>query len=237
VPFGLSLLARCEWILVHNDDVLASAQALGLPRARLRVLEDVPAPPPARRSEALPSLLAQAPRPWVLYPGSFSADEPVGEVLHAARLLNEGTVIVTGRRHNAARNGHDLDDLPRNVVLTDYLPQAEFEALLEHSDVVLALTRFDGIQLSVCNEALGWAKPMVMSDTPLLRRLFGRAAVCVDSSDPHALVRGMREAWQQRAALATAAAALADERRAAWQQGALRQCLALLRPAARAQQP
>jgi glycosyltransferase involved in cell wall biosynthesis len=226
VPLGLRLLASCDLVVVHNDEVARQAQGLGLPEHLLRVLEDVPA-----RLEAgvlappVPALLTGRPRPWVLFPGSYGADEPVAEVLEAARQLRgQGVLVVTGRVSNARRNGHDIASAPPDAVLTDYLPLHEFEALLMHCDVVLALTRYDGIQLSVCNEALGFGRAMVMSDTPLLRRLFGSAAVLVDSSDPAALVRAIDAAAARRIELEDAAAALATRRRDDWLRGPWRAC-------------
>ncbi len=228
VPAGLSLLRHCDLVLVHNQDVHAQALAAGLPSERLRVLEDVP---PLRHGETRgdpPAAFAGRPRPWVLFPGSYGHDEPVAELLQAARLLGDGVVAVTGRLTNAARNGHDIGDPPTNVLLSGYLPVEQFDALLQHADVVLALTRLDGIQLSVCNEALGFGRPMVMSDTPLLRRLFGSAAVCVDSARPEALAAGIRQAWAEAPAWRRAAIAMATDRRRRWQDEQLRACLAVL---------
>lgn len=229
LPLGLSLLRRCTCILVHNDDMLARAQQLGLPMARVQVLEDVP--PLHRgghRGVALPAAFVGRPRPWVLFPGSYGQDEPIAELLAMAAMLPAGTLAITGRRGNAARNGHNISEVPANTVLTDYVPVAELDALLAHADVVLALTRNDGIQLSVCNEALGFGKPMVMSGTPLLRALFGRAAVVVDSSDPADIQRGIQQAWQARDHWGDAAESLAHQRRSVWAAGPLQRCLRAL---------
>jgi glycosyltransferase involved in cell wall biosynthesis len=246
VPFGLSLLPRCDVVLVHNEHVRTQALAAGLPAERTLVLEDVPPSPGdvavlspadsacATRAAQVPPLFNGRPRPWVLFPGSYSRDEPVAEVLEAARLLTSGTVTITGRITSAARNGHDLSNAPSNVLLAGYLPVAEFDALLAHCDLVLALTKFDGIQLSVCNEALGVAKPMVMSNTPLLRELFGSAAVAVDSADPAAIARGVAEAWQCAEGLSRAATVLALRRREHWRAGPWRAFTRVLEAGARA---
>jgi Glycosyl transferases group 1 len=246
VPFGLSLLPRCDVVLVHNEHVRVQALTAGLPAERTLVLEDVPPSlgdgrgltlgddAPAPSAADAPPQFAGRPRPWVLFPGSYSRDEPVAEVLAAARLLEAGTVTITGRITSAARNGHDVSNLPPNVVLAGYLPVAEFDALLAHCDLVLALTKFDGIQLSVCNEAIGVAKPMVMSNTPLLRELFGSAAVAVDSADPAALARGVAEAWQCAEGLSRAATALALRRREHWRAGPWRAFTRVLEAGARA---
>lgn len=232
VPFGLSAMGRCDLILVHNEAVLKVALDMGLPRDRTRVLEDVP-PLVAMPTQlpAVPRLLADRPRPWVLFPGSFSADEPVQELLDAARLLAGGVVVMTGRVANAAKHGHDLSQVPPNVVMPGFLSLDDFEALLMHCDVVLALTKFDGIQLSVCNEALGFGKPMVVSDTPLLRSMFGSAAVMADSSVPASLAHGIATATEQHQQLSARARLLSDKRRTEWAQHHLRACLAILRSA------
>ena len=228
VPLGLSLLQRCDLILVHNDAVRATALALGLPATRTLVLEDVPPAPMARGTGAEPAAFAGRPRPWVLFPGSFSADEPVGELLQAARLLASGTVVMTGKTANAARHGHDISQVPANVVMPGYLSVEDFDALLMHCDLVLALTRFDGIQLSVCNEALGYGKPMVVSDTSLLRALFADAAVMAPPDNPAALAQAIRLATADADRLARASTALAAQRRQAWLDDQYHQCQAAL---------
>jgi len=216
VPLALHLLAGCDLVVVHNDHMLREALARGLPRERLFVLEDVPPSPVLPTAAPLPTGLMQRPRPWVLVPGSFAADEPVGELMRAAALVPECTFVLTGRPENARRFGHRLDPTPRNVVLTGYLETAVFDNLLQASDLVLALTRQDGIQLSACNEALGFGKAMVVSDTPLLRRLFGDGVQMADSRDPLALARAIRQSLARRPELERAAQALAASRREQW---------------------
>lgn len=229
LPWGISLLARCDLTLVHNGDVLKQALALGVTAERLRVLEDVPPLRDAAVRGPVPAIYAGRPHPWVLFVGSYGHDEPVAEVLQAARRMGNGVLALTGRLSNATKNGHDISTVPDNVVLTGYVPVETFDALLSHCDVVLGFTKFDGIQLSVCNEALGFGKPMVMSDTPLLRALFGSAAVMVDSSDPAAIARGIRNAFEQAPQWSSAALDLAQRRRAQWQCEPLHACLRVLK--------
>lgn len=218
VPFGLGLLDACDLVIVHNDDMLALARQRGIDARRLFVLEDVPSLADAACALPPPAVVAARARPWILFPGSFAGDEPIAELLQTARLAPAWTFVLTGRAANAARNGHDLSGLPPNVVLTGYLDTPEFDALLHASDVVLALTREDGIQLSACNEALGFGKAMVVSDTPLLRRLFADGARMADSARPQALRGAIEDALTRRAELGAAARSLAEGRRAQWRQ-------------------
>lgn len=215
VPFGLSRIGRCDLVLVHNDAVQKVAAEMGVPVSKTAVLEDVP-PTPAPAGSAIPVQFAGRPRPWVLFPGSFAADEPVDELLDAAGLPDVGTIVMTGRKENAAARGHDIGRAPPNVVMPGYLETEDFNALLCHCDVVLALTKVDGIQLSVCNEALGFGKPMVMSDTRLLRTMFGDASVLVRSESPAAIAAGIRAAYQDMEKYSNASLQLAERRRTEW---------------------
>jgi trehalose-6-phosphate synthase len=82
------------------------------------------------------------------------------------------------------------------MVLPGFLSVEMFDDLLREADVVMGLTREEGIQLSVCNEALGFARPLVTSDTKILRKLFGSAAVLVNTKDPISIAAGCREALE-----------------------------------------
>lgn len=232
IPAGVGWLRRCDAVLVHNDSVLRDALALGVPAARLRVLEDVP--PHVRdldaaSSAALPSALPETlPRPWILLPGSFSVDEPIAELAEAARLMPGATFIITGRTERAARHGHDLSTLPSNVVTPGYLDRDSFDALMRTADLVLGLTRFEGVQLSVCNEAIGFGKPMVVSDTQVLRSLFSSACEMTPDHSPAALVGAIQRALAAREDLALRALALAGARIEAWQKKQFADVLALL---------
>jgi glycosyltransferase involved in cell wall biosynthesis len=222
VPLLRASLSACQLVLVHNEAVRSQALAHGVPRQRLRVLEDVPPQPERPQSDdPAPPPFAGRPRPWVLCAGSYGRDEPVAEVLRAAAALPTGTVVLTGRLSNAGRNGHDIAHPPANAVLADYLPLPHFEALLRHCDMVLAFTRHDGIQLSACSEALGFGRPLLASDTPLLRQMFGGAGLLVDSNDP--------AVWRDAPEWARRSRAFGHARRLQWQHGPLRASLALIR--------
>lgn len=216
VPFALRLIDKCDLVLVHNEDMRSVALRRGIGEHRLFVLEDVPPLIREASPAQLPACMSQRPRPWILFPGSFGHDEPIRELLQTASRLPAYTFVLTGRSANALRYGHDLAGLPENVVIPDYLDTPVFDRLLQESDLVLALTREDGIQLSACNEALGFGKAMVVSDTPLLRRLFAEGARMADSTRSAALCRAIEDALGRRRELEIAARALAEKRRRQW---------------------
>lgn len=193
-PLARWSLARADAILVHNEAMQAKAREIGWPMDKVLVVEDVPAAGKDQPARGLARQQIAAPKPWVLFPGSFAADEPIAEVLAAARLMPECTFIITGRPERAAQNGHDIGSKPANVVLPGFLPLEVFDDLLREADVVMGLTREEGIQLSVCNEALGFGKPLVTSNTQILGKLFGSAAVLVDTGNPASIAGGCAEA-------------------------------------------
>ena len=86
----------------------------------------------------------------------------------------------------------------------------------------MGLTTRDDIQLSVANEAVGARKPMVISDTKLLRDLFYRGAVFVNPTDATAIRDGCSLALAQKQVLVQEVAQLSEERNRRWLEQAQR---------------
>jgi len=191
VPGTLALLNRCNLVLVHNSLVLQHSSNPKIKANRIHVLEDPPATINASKHAAKGTTGNIAPQ--IVFPCSFNHDEPIAELLNAARLMPEVNIIITGNTDRAA-GIHDLNNLPDNVELTGFIPSAEFDQLISRADVVLGLTRLEGIQLSVASEALGAGKPMVLSNTQALTRLFYQGVVYVDSLSAESIAHGCRNA-------------------------------------------
>lgn len=218
-PLALWSLKRSDIVLVHNAAMLEQAKAIGWPMEKVFILEDVPPALSNAAPQGLARQVIDAPKPWILFPGSFAADEPIAEVMEAARLAPDMTFIITGRPDRAAKNGHDLTKMPANMRLPGFLSVEVFDDLLLDADVVLGLTREEGIQLSVCNEALGFQRPLVTSDTAILRELFSEAAVMVKTSDPSSIAAGCRSALADQAARTKLSSKLAEKRLRMWMEG------------------
>lgn len=227
-PFALKSLRSADVILVHNESMLARATEIGWPMRKVLVLEDVPAPANDQPPKGIAAKQISANKPWIVFPGSFAADEPIQEVLEAARIAAECTFVITGRTDRAQQNGHRLDNLPKNVVLAGYLPLELFDDLLREANVVLGLTLVEGIQLSVCNEALSFGRPLVTSNTQILNCLFGEAAVLVETRSPESIAAGCRLALARSAEYSRRSRTLAAARVAEWETVQLRQVTHLL---------
>ncbi|MEO1349022.1 MAG: hypothetical protein AAFW84_09505 [Cyanobacteria bacterium J06635_15] len=215
LPYVVPLLNRCDLVLVHSEQVEKQAEHLGIHRELICFLED---PPPVIEAASEMSLEGSPDRythPWVLCPCSFNRDEPIAELLKAARLAPDITFVVTGKS-SRAKGVHDLSDIPSNVKLPGFLPLEVFNNLLLKTDVVLGLTKLDGIQLSVAVEATGIGTPMVLSNTSLLRKLFYKGAVYVNSDDPTSIAQGCHQALLKHDTLAKQVCELKEERRSHW---------------------
>jgi glycosyltransferase involved in cell wall biosynthesis len=202
-------------IVVHNDWVREQALEIGVIDERLYILETRPAPIDCETVKDQHDFS----RPWILSPCSFNRDEPIDVILAAARLVPEITFVLTGNAERA-QGIHDLSDIPPNVKLPGFLPKAEFDSLLCSTDALLGLTTLDGIQLSVANEAVGAGKPMVISDTKLLKKLFYKGATYVDSLDPESLAQGCKEALSKKNELIQEVCELRNERNKRWHEQA-----------------
>lgn len=213
-PWALRLLNACDLVLVHNDVVMNTALNLNIAPQRLHRLETRPAQLDCRLMENLNQACPYQ-SPWVLYPCSFDRDEPVASVLASAKLMPSITVVISGDVSRAS-GIHNLDHLPPNVRLIGFVSRGEFDRLLCTADIVMGLTIRDDIQLSVANEAVGAGKPMVISDTKLLREMFYKGAVYVSPNDPTAIADGCQLALQKRGMLKDEVEQLRTERIHRW---------------------
>jgi glycosyltransferase involved in cell wall biosynthesis len=98
---------------------------------------------------------------------SWSEDEPISQILGAARLLPSLRFVISGQpreRHKAL-----LRDLPNNVRLSGFVSDFEYDSLLKTSAVAVALSTRKGVLTRACHEAIGAGTPVVTSDDPATR--------------------------------------------------------------------
>ncbi len=204
------LLKGADATIVTNaalakDVVAAGGRALVLPDALPAV--DLPTKPTRSTGEEV--------LPRVAVISSFLADEPIAAILAAAATIPEVRFAFTG---DARRFPEDLV-LPGNVQLTGYLGERAFWRLLAEADVICDLTLKPDCLVCGAYEALALAKPMVLSDNPATRALFGPAA-CLTNNQPADIARAVREAIERRDTLAINARELRSTYSVPWQQQA-----------------
>jgi glycosyltransferase involved in cell wall biosynthesis len=161
----------------------------------------------------------------VLFICTFAPDEPLLEVLEAARRLPDVTVQITGDLRRLPERARR--QAPGNVEWLGYLVGDRYVSALEGADVLMALTaRRESVQRSA-HEAVDALRPLVLSQWPHMRELFPYAVLV--ENDPASIAAGIEEALgrcDELAALAPEARAV-QHRRWREQLGQLRAALGL----------
>ena len=207
-PLSRRSLSHAQFILVHNAEVYQQALELGIDEKKLLIVEDLPASPVAGASRM------ELPHPYAIVPCSFHPDEPILELLETARLRPDIHFMVTGNLNRARLHGF-VAAAPENVHFVGFLDQSDYDYLLINADIVMGLTKYEGIQLSVAAEGLGAERPMVLSKTQILQKMFKDAA-CYTTHEPKAMAASISTAIEQADALVVNAKALKAQRIADW---------------------
>ncbi|RKF15971.1 glycosyltransferase [Altericroceibacterium spongiae] len=210
VPGLIGQLNNIDVALAHNAEVYQTAIDFGVDPAKLMVFETRPAQ--LVRPNSMP---APPEVPEILVPCSYNPDEPISTLLEAARQSPDIRFLLTGKVAKAKAKGF-VDAAPENVIFTGFLDKDAYERLLFGCTAILGLTELEGIQLSVANEAVGAGKAMVLSDTAILRELFGSAALFA-KNEPNALAAACREAIASASELNARSATLREARELRWE--------------------
>jgi glycosyltransferase involved in cell wall biosynthesis len=134
----------------------------------------------------------------VLYICSFDIDEPIAVAFEAAKLLAKDgfKFFVTGNFNKRNINVSEYS----NITFMGYVSTADYYNLLFKSNVVLDLTESENCLLCGAYEAMSAVKPLVTSDTKILRHYFNLGTVFTNH-DPISLANAIREAYINRLAL------------------------------------
>jgi glycosyltransferase involved in cell wall biosynthesis len=205
-------LRHADLTIVTNDALARVVDAVG---GKPFVLPDpLPVPPPT------PATVGNDPGFKVVVISTFSADEPLEEIVCAAsRLQGTAQFSVTGDLRRLPRRLRQ--QAPPNVAFTGFLRELDYWALLKSCDVVVDLTLMPDCLVCGAYEAIAVRKPIIMTDSSSARAWFGDAAIYVRNhadSIEQALrdVKNRREYWRTQAAHAVPRIERAwDERRAA----------------------
>jgi glycosyltransferase involved in cell wall biosynthesis len=203
LPLHRFLMRRSRAVLVHTKEAVAEVRGWGV---EVMVLPDeLPDP-------ALAGVAAPGRGPRVLIAGSLDWDEPVAEVLDAARQLPTMELRLTG---DPARVAAELRAAaPSNAVFTGWLNYRTFLGEVRAADVVAAFTGQPGVMNRAAFEAVGLGKPLVLSDLPGMRERFGEAALFT-TNHPADIARAINQAYRERDRLAQQSLRLQSGLRAA----------------------
>jgi glycosyltransferase involved in cell wall biosynthesis len=116
----------------------------------------------------------------VVFVSLFSRDEPLEDVIEAAREMPGINIYVTGSLAMAPQRV--IQKASENVIFTDFLSNEKYGALLRGSDVVMCLSKNDNTMQNGAYEALVVGRPIITSDWPVLRSFYHKGAMCIDNS-------------------------------------------------------
>lgn len=137
----------------------------------------------------------------VFFPASFNMDEPILEVIACARENKDIIFNLTGNIQKLEINFNlKITDLPDNLNIMGWISNEEYLKKLNDCDILLGLTIFDDIQMSVSNEGLGAEKVMVLSNKKTLKDIYKSAAIYTDHT-PDSLSESIRKAYKKQSEL------------------------------------
>jgi glycosyltransferase involved in cell wall biosynthesis len=187
-----------------------------------------------RQHGGTPLIVHEAPPQWqveappapsepvtVLWVAIFAEDEPVAEVLDAARRLPDVHFMITGDVNRCPPRARAT--APENVEFTGYWPAEAYRRLIERAQIMLVLTTERTSVPRAAFEAVEALRPLVLSDMDPLRSLFEDAVFCVN--DGESIAEGVRQAIEQHSTLVEATARARQRQQQRWQH----QCDLLLR--------
>jgi glycosyltransferase involved in cell wall biosynthesis len=183
LPLSDLLIRNAAAVIVHNHGLLELARKK-YPNVTFFTIPDP--------LEQITSNQGKRLENQILVICSFDPDEPVEILLESVAQLPNYTFIVTA---DPLKLPHKLQvklQNLQNIRMTGFLSIREYHAFLCSSKAALVLTNHDLIQPSGGCEALSSNTPLVISNTPLIKELFGEWAILVDNSAP-SIVRAINQ--------------------------------------------
>jgi len=118
----------------------------------------------------------------ILCISSFGIDEPIEEVMRAAKKLDKDIfVYITGDYKK--RFQYLPESMPPNVILTGYLPDKKYIQMLYSVDLIMDLTKSENCLVCGMYEALAVEKPLILSDKKVLREYLNAGAVFTENRE------------------------------------------------------
>jgi hypothetical protein len=132
----------------------------------------------------------------VMVVATYAADEPIAEIIEAARTLGDQYQLsITGRETKLP--AEQRARLPANVRQTGFLSEEAYWELMRDSHIVLDLTLKPNCLVCGAYESLALLRPMVLTGNPATVDLFGKVAVMTNDHDAKAIAECLQRARAQ----------------------------------------
>lgn len=121
---------------------------------------------------------------------SYDTDEPLDELLNASRNVTDlFHIYITG---DYKRVGLIPPTDQKNITFTGFLSDEKYIALLHRVDLVIVLTSEENLLNCGSYEAVTLGKPMMLSDSVVIREYFCEGAIYVDNTT-ESIVSGLKK--------------------------------------------
>jgi len=130
----------------------------------------------------------------VLFVTTFDDDEPINEMLEAAKSLDSVNVYLTGNYKKKFSESEVIEFKRHDIIFTGFVPNSVYETLLCESDLVVVLTDKDLILNCGAYEALSLNKPLILSNTKTLKSYFGGPGIIYVNNSRLDILGGINEA-------------------------------------------
>ena len=204
--FWAGLARKALATIVTNEHFAQTIRSWG---ARALVIRDIPTTFPEGGTYPLNGDFN------VTVVNTFAADEPLEQVLEAARGLDGVHFYITGRVSRG--DPRLLERAPVNVTFTDFLSTEQYYALLRGGHAVMCLTTRDNTMQRGACEALSLARPIITSQWPLLKEYFHQGTVHVDNTGA-GIRQGIQKMYSRYEEYVSGIHALRVRQQAEWQE-------------------
>jgi len=180
------LLNYVDLVIVHNNEILHMLHPSII--AKTEVVYD---PWMFLHSTEQPSSNDK----YLVFPASFSPDEPLLEVLSAVNEYKKIKVVITG---NYYRNPSLLRFSSSHVEFTGFLNRQDYEKLLVNSSGVITGTKDEYTLMMSAWEAVAFQKPLILSEPKTLRNMFDDYAFFYNWKSRESILNALSEVFSER---------------------------------------
>lgn len=201
-----SLRRRNGAVIVTNESLARRCRAEG---TTTYVLDDavprrVGTAPANTKSDSLTDL---KPDNYVLVPLAYASDEPLKEILAAAKEDANRTWVLTGRAPDPIRRS-----APTNVRFSGFVSNDDYNWLAANAGAILACTDEEDTMQRAGYEAVCWERPLVTSNMAVLTEYFGDSAEYADPTSA-SILQAMQRTFARRSALISAVTTVGERKR------------------------
>lgn len=146
---------------------------------------------------------------------SWADDEPFMEVIEAARSMPHYSLFITGK-YQKRLSPEFVSRLPGNITLTGYIPDRDYEQLLQRVDVAIDLTTREDCMVCGAYEAAATGTPAILSDH-IVNRSYFKPGYIFTRNDKEGIAAAMQEAEGSIATLEADIRFFSEQSKVAWE--------------------